>query len=140
MVHIEALWALHYFDGGAETSSGTVTMLNGRLFGGDSFFFYLGRYKLRDARLEGEARIRHYNGQNWTAFGMRAEKPLRIRFEGEAREDEIAGTLSLLGPVPDHARDSLPFVLRRLQALPGSVPGGRHGFPCSDDRPRTLGA
>ena len=118
MVHIEALWALHYFDGDAEIGGGTVTFLNGRLFGGDSFFFYFGRYELRDARLEGESRATHYNGQNWTAFGMRAEKPLRIGIEGEVREDEITGTLSLLDHVPEYARDSLPFVLRRLQALP----------------------
>ena len=118
MVDIEALWALYYFDNDIEVSSGTVTLSDGRLFGGDSFFYYLGRYELRDARLEGESRIAHYNGQNWAAFGIRTEKPLRIRIEGEVREDEIAGTLSVLDHVPEQARDSLPFVLRRLRALP----------------------
>ena len=118
MVQIDALWALYYFDGDAEVSCGTVTLSDGRLSGGDSFFFYLGRYALRDARLQGEVTITHYNGQNWAAFRMRAEKPLRIHFEGEMREDEIAGTLSLLDHVPEQALDSLPFVLRRLQAWP----------------------
>lgn len=118
MVGVDALWAVHYFDGDGELSAGTVTLRNGRLIGGDSFFFYVGRYELRAARLEGEARLTHYNGQNWSAFGIRAEKPLQVRIEGEVRGDEIVGTLSLLDDVPEAARDSLPFVLRRLQALP----------------------
>jgi hypothetical protein len=61
------------------------------VFGGDSQYYYLGRYDAAQGDvLKGEARVIHYNGPVSTAFGTDA-KDFKVIIEGRRTGIMISG-------------------------------------------------
>ena len=97
MDSIEALWTIQFDTGNGWINGGVVIFETGRVFGGDSQYFYTGTYQNHGDQISGEARIRHYHGPLSTAFGTN-DKDFMVRLEGtrsrrhDHRSDVQAGS------------------------------------------------
>jgi hypothetical protein len=69
VAEIEALWTIQFEVAGEWRTGGVVAFDHGRVIGGDSHYYYVGKYQERGPLVEGEARIVHYNGPLSTGFG-----------------------------------------------------------------------
>jgi hypothetical protein len=69
MSDIDALWTIQFEVAGEWRSGGVVIFDHGRLVGGDSHYYYFGRYDETGAQVKGEARIIHHSGPSATGFG-----------------------------------------------------------------------
>lgn len=109
----EAVWSVVFqtHDG---KHAGVLTMANGRVFGGDSCFFYKGYYEAYGGLLFVTLTVTHYFGSNTTAWGDPKDK-LSMEAAGMMENDNrIVGKLTR----HDGNFPSLRFVLNRLDELP----------------------
>ena len=95
---VEGLWTVEFQVEGGWTNGGVVVLNAGRLFGGDSQYYYLGTYAITGETLQGELQVRHYHGEEITAFRVRTKG-----FEGHvqaqvASHGKMAGII--LSPTP----------------------------------------
>lgn len=113
---VEALWAVHF--GGlyipGQHNGGVVVLETTRIFGGDSCFYYVGKYDLTDNKLTAQVRITHFNGPNKTAFGTSESDPYDVEFEGVLDGNSIDGEIWKT----DDPNDRLSINLLRLENLP----------------------
>lgn len=116
---IEALWTMYsgnvYEPGLVEgmAAAGVVVFETGRLFGGDSGYYYLGTYEVAGGRLSGTATVQHYNGPPTSAFGPDI-KFNEVEFEGDIEGGEISGQMWVKG-IPELR---LPIKMYRQAELP----------------------
>ncbi|MDB5413071.1 MAG: negative regulator,GrlR [Rubritepida sp.] len=74
--NIEGFWILHigdvdqpkFIDG--QSSSGVLILEAGRVFGGDSRFYWSGQYQVNGRHVTGSAKSTHYSGRQMTVFGL----------------------------------------------------------------------
>jgi hypothetical protein len=66
---LEALWTVEFIVAGGMVNGGVIALDGGRLFGGDSQYYYIGTYDAHGGILRGKARIVHYHGPRSTAWG-----------------------------------------------------------------------
>ena len=71
-MNIEGFWTV-VFHGLSGTNGGVVMLLDGKICGGDSNFFYSGEYKESDGKLEALVNATHYHGPRATALGTNAD-------------------------------------------------------------------
>ncbi len=91
---VEGLWTgLLPQPGGPEV--GCVFVLEaGKLYGGDSYFYYEGRYEVKeDMSLEAHVKVRHYAGDSVTLFGDRV-KVYNVNIGGVIVNDVIVATFT----------------------------------------------
>jgi hypothetical protein len=64
---IEALWTVEIPDvKGGWINGGVVVLETGRIFGGDSFYYFLGNYDVSGGNVSGTLNVTHYNGPQST--------------------------------------------------------------------------
>ena len=114
--NLEALWAVYYGDvfTPGEFNGGTIVFESERIFGGDSSFYYTGKFDASVNSVAAWIKITHYSGDNLTAFGMRVSRSLQIQIQGRRDGDKIIGTM---WPV-DQPSNILPIGLMHLEDLP----------------------
>lgn len=67
---VEGLWTITFSEQGKPWMNGGIMVLDsGFIFGGDSHFYYEGRYELVEDHLRGEIRALHYQGKSLSPFG-----------------------------------------------------------------------
>ena len=90
---IDALWTIAFEALTRGWTNGGVVVLDaGRLYGGNSQYYYLGRYTLEGARIDAEIRAIHYAGPAFTAFGGNALS-YELRVEGMLFGRRISGEI-----------------------------------------------
>ena len=116
MNNVEALWAVNFGDvyGPGQHNGGVVVLETSRIFGGDSCFYYVGKYDISDYRLTAQVKVTHFNGPNETAFGTSESGPYEIQFEGVLLNDSVVGEM-WKSDQPNHP---VPITLTRLENLP----------------------
>lgn len=116
---LEALWTIYFGDATVPgmqpgmSNAGTAVLETGRVFGGDSQYYYLGTFAVNDRVLSGTARITHFNGPVNTAWGT-DEKQFDVAFEGNVGEDVIDGAMWR----PEMPQMKLPIKMIRQADLP----------------------
>lgn len=69
-IMVEALWSLEFNWGKKVYEAGVIIFEAGRLFGGDSSYYFLGKYEIADNDvLRAEVEIIHYAGRFFPIFG-----------------------------------------------------------------------
>jgi hypothetical protein len=91
MSEVDALWTIQFEVAGEWRSGGVVIFDGGRLFGGDSHYYYFGRYDEHGPQLKGEARIIHHSGPSATGFGDSPD--FMVVIAGRLSGDIIAGQI-----------------------------------------------
>jgi len=59
---IEALWSVQFIADNNDYGAGVVVFENGRLYGGDSSYYYVGSYSVKDGVISAEILVTHYSG------------------------------------------------------------------------------
>ncbi|HXQ52562.1 MAG TPA: GrlR family regulatory protein [Stellaceae bacterium] len=117
MAEIDALWTIQFDVAGEWRTGGIVIFDGGRVFGGDSHYYYVGRYRERGTAIEGEARIVHYSGPLATGFGSSPD--FTVLLEGRHNGEVITGHIHK--PGSETAKLAIRCV--RREAIP---PGTAH--------------
>ena len=111
---IEALWAVDFESQGG-LGAGVAVFETERVFGGDSGWYYTGRYKLDRNEITARIRVRQYGGSLPSVTG---------HSPGETFEIDIVGTfdgsdhIEAVGTVVDPLGTEMRFSMRRLENLP----------------------
>jgi hypothetical protein len=116
---LDALYIVHFTGLSAKGSvAGGVAVLEaGRIFGGDSGYYFTGTYSLDEERLRAEVVIkRHTQNPDWpTAWGdFAAEFDARVEAKRSMEGTSLAGTLLRL----DRPDQPLDMTMYRLSDLP----------------------
>jgi T3SS negative regulator,GrlR len=109
---IEALWAVNFSTPMGSFGAGVVVLETGRVFGGDSLYYYLGDYTVDGKTVRGTVSVIHYSGPPMNVFGP-IEK-LTLQFEGQMAGD----TMQAIGIDPTNPQRRLTMKFRRLANLP----------------------
>ena len=110
---VEALWTLKYGTVENYINGGVVVFDEGKLYGGDSSYYYLGIYELtEDNRLNAYVDVHHYHGDPLTAFGT-ASDHLSLIISSNFIDDRISGVA-----YDPNTRQEIPFVMDKQRNLP----------------------
>jgi glyoxylase-like metal-dependent hydrolase (beta-lactamase superfamily II) len=110
---LEALWAIT-FGTGQETGSGVIVFETGRIFGGDTSFYYIGQYAYnpRDQTISGDVEVvRHGLLQPFIFPGHDGG---RVRLSGQVAEPEMI----LTGHLVQDPQQRIAVHCRHLHDLP----------------------
>jgi hypothetical protein len=86
---LEGLWIARFHT--AELfGSGVVVLANGKVFGGETGFYYIGTYQVDESILKARVMIRHFDKSVPSGFGIEGDYEMDVsaRLEG----DEFKGT------------------------------------------------
>jgi hypothetical protein len=113
MASVEALWTAESETVAGWRNGGVIVLETNRIFGGDSQYYYVGRYTIQPGRGEvsGELTVTHYFGEALTAWGDPAQA-LKITFQGQFVNGRIEGEMIRAG------FPNLPFRLTKREELP----------------------
>jgi hypothetical protein len=110
---LEALWTVEFEVAGGWENGGVLVFETGRIFGGDSQYYYLGTFFASEGSVTAELRVTHYHGPPQTAWGD-AARDFQVTAQGRWQgDDTIVGTMTRAG----HPRP-LNFRLRKRSELP----------------------
>lgn len=75
---VEALWTFEFISNANVFGTGVVVLESGRIFGGDSQYYFLGSYVIEHGQITAEIESTHYGGVAYSAFGPAHHLNLRI--------------------------------------------------------------
>lgn len=112
---IEALWRAQFSSNAGMTfpaGGGVVVFESGRIFGGDSFMYYVGEYEVHGNSLSGTLHIGTHTSGGMSVFGQITDFDLQL--SGSIDGDRIVAKGSLV----QNPQFLLTADLKRLQDLP----------------------
>lgn len=110
---IEALWTAQFQTAKGWDNGGVVVLETGRVYGGDSQYYYLGTYKMAGEEIEATLSVTHYFGEVSTAWAT-SEKKFTVALRGKRENNVIAGVMfrpefpQAMRPVRLTLRENLP--------------------------------
>lgn len=66
---LEALWSVEFVSNLERFGAGVVIFETGRVYGGDSAYYYIGRVQVKNGAVEADIEVIHYAGQPFSIFG-----------------------------------------------------------------------
>lgn len=75
---LEALWSVEFSTSMQMAGAGVVVLETNRIFGGDSSYFYIGSYEVKDGTINAEITFKHYNGPLNSVFGPHKEGVVKL--------------------------------------------------------------
>ena len=75
---LEALWTVEFGSSMESYGAGVLVFETGRIFGGDSSYYYLGTFLVKNEIVEAEVEGTHYSGQAHSIFGFRHKFKLKL--------------------------------------------------------------
>ncbi len=107
---IEALWSLKF--GSIDAHGAGVTVFETeRVFGGDSWFFWTGRFKIKDAVVTARVHVeRHTQGGSSILPFDSYDMDITGKMEGD--------TMQAVGTVVDHPEHKAALIFAKLAPLP----------------------
>lgn len=100
---VEALWTMEFGSGEGWQNGGVVIFETGRVFGGDSRYYYLGEFSTSGNEITATLRIVHYHAKPETPYGDSATD-YTIELTGNRSNDRIEGNILREGYAPMEAR------------------------------------
>jgi hypothetical protein len=107
---IEGFWILQ-IETPRFTSGGVTVFINGKIFGGDSGFTWVGTYAMNDRLLKGRVRVHNFDPAIPSVVGIPGDYDMH--FSGTVQENTITGT-AMVANQPQH---SLPIRLNKRADL-----------------------
>lgn len=78
---LEALWSVEFVSNLQSVGAGVAVFETGRVFGGDSQYYYLGTFRIVGGVIHAELEINHYAGSPSSVFGPLQK--FNIKLQGE---------------------------------------------------------
>ncbi len=91
---LEQLWSIEFVSKLSSEGGGVIVLENGKVLGGDSNYFYIGSYDLKNNNFNATIDVKHYRGKFKPIFGKLKEFILRL--EGPYDEEDMLLTGNLL--------------------------------------------
>lgn len=91
---IDGLWIVK-FAAGQLTGSGVVVFANGKLFGGETGFYYLGSYDADERIFKAHIVVRNFDPSLPSGFGIAGDYEMDV--SGILQGDEMTGTAVITG-------------------------------------------
>jgi hypothetical protein len=114
---IEALYVVEFGDIGSSAQAmrngGVAVLETNRIFGGDSGYYYVGRYTIRDNQIDATVRVVKHNPNFANVFGDTAQS-FDARLQGSVTDGVMNGHIERL----DRPGTRLPVRLTRKENLP----------------------
>jgi len=110
----EALWTLEFEAPRGWANGGVLVLETGRILGGDSHYYYVGKFSLVREKLDGVLKASHYHGDDVTAFGVRT-KGFEARVVAQLQPTGLISGI-LISPTPGIG--TLAFRMTRRHPLP----------------------
>jgi hypothetical protein len=109
---LEALWSIGFVTGQETFGAGVVIFETGRVFGGDTSFYWVGNYRVKDSTITGEVEVcRHTQGLPFIFPGLDGG---RIQFTGQI----ASPTMVLTGNLTGYPNQQIAVQFTRLADLP----------------------
>ena len=109
---IEALWSVEFISNVQNWGAGVVVFETGKIFGGDSTYFYVGSYDLVADTIHAQVTVSHYAGEPNSIFG-----PLKkLSIVGTGKPEQNAFTIQ--GHVVENPSLQIAARLTRRAELP----------------------
>ena len=121
MQDLEALWSLLFAAGNSPgVSAGVVVLETGRIFGGDSWYYYTGSYEGRNGKLTARVTITHYAGPIGSPLlGNQLQGSVQLTEVERGTDPDGRRTISLAGSLVENPSQRLVAKLTWRAALPG---------------------
>jgi hypothetical protein len=109
---LEALWSVGFITVQGLYGARVVIFETGRVFGGDSYFYWVGSYRVKDGTITGEVDVsRHMEGVPFIFPGLDGG---RVRFSGPI----TSPTMRLTGSLASDPTQQIVVQFNRLAELP----------------------
>ena len=109
---VEGLWKIGFVSNNSTAGAGILVLETERIFGGDTSFYYLGHYTVKDGHLIGTATVKRYSPYLPSVFPEIEDFQLEI--DGTFNTDSIKGIAKMAGV----SNNELVFVMNKLADLP----------------------
>lgn len=111
---VEGMWTV-WFRGVVGEGCGVLVLETERVFGGDSGWYYLGSYSIRDNQFKARVRVTHYGAWIDAVSGHGpADSPFDLTISGDRIDSR---TIAAQGTTEDGSA-VLDFQLRKIAELP----------------------
>ena len=111
-MNVEAIWSINFNSSKGDCRGGVIAFKNGRIYGGDVSYYYIGDYSASPDYINCSLKVTHYFGERCPVFGARQE------FTIELHGPITADTMSLQGHFANQPDKTLSSVLLKLERLP----------------------
>ena len=109
---LEGMWTVDFETAAGVRSGGVVVLTGGRILGGDSGMYYVGKFSMTGPTIEGDVQVTRYMGQpGITAWGDDAQR-FKLTLRGSVSGSSIDGEVSRAG------YGSLKFHMLKRSELP----------------------
>jgi T3SS negative regulator,GrlR len=110
---VDALWTIEFETASRWTNGGVVVLDAGRIFGGDSQYYFQGTYRFAAGGLTADIHVSHYHGAVQTAFGD-AAREFDVKIEADVAKDgqDVFGSATRGGFPTIHLRMKRRAALR----------------------------
>lgn len=109
---LEALWSVEFVSNMQGFGAGVAVFETGRIFGGDSQYYYVGAYRQKDGVLSAELEVTHYAGEPSSVFGP--AKKFHLKVSGKPAQP----TMEVRGHVVENPNLQIYIRLTRRADLP----------------------
>ena len=109
---IEALWTFEFISNENVFGTGVVVLESGRIFGGDSQYYFIGSYAVDRGQITAEIESTHYGGAPYSLFGP--ARHLNLSLSGQLGNPVI----ELRGKLVEAPEKQIRVRLTRREELP----------------------
>ena len=93
---MDGLWTLQYRLQGEWVGSGVIVFKDGKIYGGDSGYYYVGQYAMSGPHLAGRANVIRHDPQAKSMFGTPIEQ-FDIEMQGTCENAEVGAIFEAEG-------------------------------------------
>lgn len=109
---VDGLWTVEFATSLGQ-GSGVATFVDGNVLGGDSSYYYVGRYSASGSSIKARLTVMHYSGPMSNVFGPLRE--IQLEIDGAFSGDLIMAR----GHIPTARHMQMSLRLKRVQHLLG---------------------
>ena len=110
---VEALWSVEFVSNVGGVGAGVAIFENGSIYGGDGTYYYTGKYKIANSRVDATVKVVHYAGQPLSIFGQ-DPKPFDLKIGGPVSDS----VMNLAGIRTDDVSKQMGLRLTKRAELP----------------------
>lgn len=111
---IEAIWTIEFKSGDKSYGAGILVFAGGRVFGGDSNFYYIGRYAVNGGRVCLRTTVHPYNDNRSTDSIFGARDTFDVELAGQVEQTQMV----LAGAIVGEANQTLTAIAKRRHEIP----------------------
>jgi hypothetical protein len=112
---LEAMWTVQFFsDAGVQfnAGAGVIVFETGRLYGGDSYMYYIGEYKVENGEIIGLVHVDTHSSGGTSIIGN--IRQFDVKFRGRVGDSQM----QLEGQVDAPVRAKIRVALKKIRELP----------------------